>query len=248
MEGKGEAGTGRRSKHLVLVVDNSQRDAMYTAMLLQNFGYHSAMMRTGEEALEMMGIAVPALVVTELVLPGMNGLDLFERLDRSAGRPALPVIVQTKFPDLETEDRCRRSGCAACLNKPVQSDELYRAVQQALEPTPRQNIRVPVLLKASVDGIASKNEFVTALSDAGLFVKTFEPHAAGSRHLVTFLLENRIIRADAVVLYAYRYEDDPSREPGMGMKFLNLDPVDRAAVQAYIRRRVQPGVRPEGAR
>lgn len=241
-QGKG----GGRSKRFVLVADSSQRDAGYTAMLLQNFGYNSAMVRSGEEALEMLGIAVPALVVSELVLPGMNGFDLLERLGRDAGRPAIPVIIQTKFTDLETEDRCRRSGCAGCLNKPVQAEELYRAVQHALEPTPRQNIRIQVLLKASVDGVGSAGDFVTVLSDSGLFLKTLEPRASGSRHMVTFLLEHRIIRAEAQVLYAYGNESETAQEPGMGMKFLVIDPVDRAAVQEYIRERVCPSVRPEG--
>lgn len=237
-----------RKKRFILVVDNSHRDAGYTGLLLQNLGYNSTMVRSGEEALEFIATAAPALVISELVLPGMNGIDLFERLSQDPSRAAVPVIIQTKLTDLEIEDRCRRAGCAGCLNKPVQAFELYRAVQQALEPTPRQNIRVPVNLKASLEGPSSAAVFVTMLSDNGLFVRTLDPHPAGSKHTVSFLLEDRMIRVDAVVLYAYGYEEGPQKEPGMGMKFLNLSPVDKDVIQNYITEKVHPGITPDDQR
>jgi len=236
-------GTARK-KRFVLVVDNNQRDATYLGILLQNLGYNSTVARSGEEALEVISIAAPALVLTELVLPGMNGSDLYDRITQNPAMPSAPVIIATRISDMESEDRCRRVGCAGYLNKPVQPADLYRAVQQALEPTPRQNIRITTSLKASIDGLSTGAESVTVLSDAGLFIRTLEPRPHGSKHTVTFLLEKRLIRADAVVLYAYRFEEHPSKEPGMGMKFLNLSPVDRDVIQTYIRERVSPGIAP----
>ena len=245
---KGTAEGNARKKRFVLVVDSSQRDAAYTGILLQNLGYNTTVARSGEEALEVISIAAPALVITELVLPGMNGADLFDRITRNPSAPAVPVIITTKLTDMESEDRCRRVGCAGYLNKPVQPDELYRAVQQAVEPTPRQNIRIATLLKASVDGVSTGGEFVTMLSDEGLFVRMQVPHAVGSKHTITFLLDRRIVRADAVVLYAYRFEEHPSKEPGMGMKFLNLSPIDKDVIQSHIREQVNPGITPTPAR
>ena len=237
-----------KKRRFILVVDNSHRDAGFTGILLQNFGYNSAMVRSGEEALEFLATAVPALVITELVLPGMNGIDLLERITQDPSRAAVPVIIQTRLTDLEIEDRCRRAGCAGCLNKPVQTFELYRAVQQALEPTPRQNIRIAVNLNASLEGMSSKALFVTMLSDNGLFARTLDPHPAGSKHTVSFLLEDRIIRVDAIVLYAYGIEEGPQKEPGMGMKFLNLSPVDKDVIQNFIREKVSPGITPDDQR
>lgn len=236
-----------RRKRFVLVVDSSQRDATYAGILLQNLGYNTTVARSGEEAMEVISIAAPALVITELVLPGMNGADLFDRITRNPSTPAVPVIITTRLTDLESEDRCRRVGCAGYLNKPVQPDELYRAVQQAVEPTPRQNIRIPTSLKASINGISTGAEYVTMLSDQGLFVRMPGPGPVGSKHTVTFLLGKRIIRADAVVLYAYRFDENPGKEPGMGMKFLNLSPIDKDVIQSYIREQVSPGISPTAA-
>jgi CheY-like chemotaxis protein len=214
-------------------------------MLLQNFGYNSAMVRSGEEALEFVATAVPALVITELVLPGLNGIDLFNRVIKDPATVDIPVIILTRLTDLEIDDRCRRAGVAGCLNKPVQTFELYRAVQQTLEPTPRQNIRVPVNLNASLEGLSSEAIFVTMLSDSGLFMRTLHPRPAGSEHTISFFLADRIIRVDAIVLYGYGFEEGPHKEPGMGMKFLNLSPVDKDVIQNFIREQVSPGITPD---
>jgi CheY-like chemotaxis protein len=234
-----------RKKRFVVVVDNNQRDATYSSVLLQNLGYNTTVARSGEEALEIIAITAPALIMTELVLPGMNGMDLYERITANPSMPSAPVIIATRFTDLEIENQCRRIGCAGCLNKPLQPAELYRTVQQLVEPTPRQNIRVPVLLNASLDEVPSGKEFVTMLSDSGLFLRTYDPPPAGSKHLVTFVLSDRIIRADVVVLYAYRFEEHPSKEPGMGVRFLNLSPVDKDFIQTFIREQVSPGIAPD---
>jgi len=229
-----------RKKRIILIADPDQRDANFTSMLLQNLGYNATIVRSGEEALEFRSITDPSLVVSELVLPGMNGLDLFERFARDPAMTPVPVIIQTRFKDQDSEDRCRRSGCAGCLHKPVQIFELFRAVQQALEPTPRRHIRIATFLNASVEGASSEAQFVTMLSDSGLFLSSLELFPAGSKQTVTFVIDGRVIRVDAEVLYAYRFNEGPGKEPGMGMKFLNLSPVDHDVIQAYISERVAP--------
>jgi CheY-like chemotaxis protein len=233
-----------RNKQYVLVVDSNQRDASYASMLLQNFGYNATMVRTAEEALDFMSLSAPALVVSELVLPAMNGLDLFDRMKREPQLSKIPLIIQTRITHREIEDHCRRSGCAGCLNKPVQHADLYRAVQQALEPTPRQNIRLPVTLTATIDEVSTGNEFITSLSDSGLFLRTLEPHPAGTEHTITFVLGEQVIRADATVLYVYRIDENPLEEPGMGMKFTNLSPLEKDVVQSYITAAIIPGITP----
>ena len=234
-----------KEKRFILITDNDQRDAHYTSMLLQNLGYNATIVRSGEETLEFRSLVAPALVISELVLPGMNGLDLFERLARDPAIAPIPLIILTRFSDQNSEDRCRKAGCAGCLQKPVQTAELFRAVQLALEPTPRRNIRVATFLNASLEGVATDVQFVTMLSPNGLFLRSLDPLPAGSKQTVTFVLDQRVIRADVEVLYAYRFDEGPGKEPGMGMKFLNLTPVDLDAIQAYVDERVAPGFVPD---
>lgn len=229
-----------RKKHLVVVVESKTREAAATTLLLQNFGYTVMTVRTAEEALELISIAAPALIVTELVLPGMSGFDLLARVREDQRLEAIPVIVQTGLQDLSSEDRCKRTGCTVYLRKPVSTEELFRAVQSAIEPTPRQNLRLATYLKASINGAGTGADFITVLSDQGMFIKTLHARPVGTRHTVSFLLERRIIKVEASVLYVYGFEEGPGKEPGMGMSFAVIDPADQAFIQDHIRRQLTP--------
>lgn len=234
-----------RKKRFVLVVDESSRDAYYTGMLLQNFGYNATNVKSAEEALEYLAIALPSLIVTELVLPGMNGFDFLSKLRRDPEHGSIPVIIQTRLQDLESEDHCQQMGCAVYLRKPVQAEDLYRAVQAVMEDTPRRNIRIPVYLKASIDGAGAGTEFVTALSDTGCFIKTLKPRPVGSRHTLSFVVGKKIIRTEVQVLYVYGFDEGQNKEPGMGLKFLNLGPDEHALIRRFIQETVIPHIRPE---
>ncbi len=231
-----------KKKKFVLVVDNNTRDSFQAGMMLQNFGYNVTTVRTAEEALEFISIAVPSLIVTELVLPGMKGQDLLARIRKEPSLAKMPVIVQTSLPDIKVQDRCYEAGCTLYLKKPVDAESLYRAVQEAIEPTPRKNVRIPTFLKASVDGSGTGAEFVTVISNKGMFVKTLHPRPNGTNHGVSFILNKKIIKVEAQVLYSYGFGEGPSRDPGMGMKFVTISPEDVALIQAYIQENIDQTV------
>lgn len=230
-----------KRKKLIMVVDGNPKDSLTTGMVLQNFGYSVTTVRSAEEALEFLSIAVPSLVVIEFILPGMNGIDLLGRMSMDPGLSRVPAIVQTGHPDPSTAERCLAAGCVHFFRKPVSGEDLYRAVQSIVERTPRRNVRISTFLKASVDGSGTGAEFVTQLSDQGLFVKTLHARQPGSKHSVSFMLSKKIVRVEAQVLYAYGFGDGPGRDPGMGMKFLFIGPDDLALVREHIKESFSAG-------
>jgi CheY-like chemotaxis protein len=235
---------GGRKRQLVVVVESTTRDAAATTLLLQNFGYTVMTVRTAEEALELLSIAAPALIITEMVLPSMSGFDLLARVREDDRLASIPVIVQTALQDLASEERCRGIGCTLYLRKPVPTEVLYRAVQSTIEATPRQNLRAAVYLKASIDGAGIGAELLTVLSDDGMFIKTLSPRPVGTRHTVSFMLDRRIIKVEAAVLYVYGFDEGPGKDPGMGMSFLTIDPADRELLRDHIRKQLNPRITP----
>ena len=229
-----------KKKRFVLVVDNNTRDSFQTGIMLQNFGYNVTTVRTAEEALEFISIALPSLVVMELVLPGMNGVDLLTRIRQEPPLAKIPIIVQTLIPDIRIRDRCYEAGCTSYIKKPVAAESLYRAVQEALERTPRKNVRIPTFLKASVDGGGTGAEFVTVISSMGVFIKTLHPRPKGTNHAVSFILDKKIVKVVAQVLYSYGFGEGPSKDPGMGMKFVSISREDQALVLDYIQENIDP--------
>jgi CheY-like chemotaxis protein len=223
-----------KKKKFIMVVDGDPKDALTTTMILQNFGYSATTVKSAEEALEFLSIAVPSLVITEFILPGMNGIALMGRMRQDPVVSRIPVVVQTSHPDPSGRDRCLDAGCILYLRKPVTGEDIYRAVQSIIERTPRKNVRVTTHLKASVDGTGTGAEFVTVISEQGMFVKTLHPRPLGSMHTVSFILKKKIIWVEAMVLYTYGFGEGPANDPGMGMKFKSIDPEDLALVQTYI--------------
>jgi CheY-like chemotaxis protein len=237
-------GTKQQPRFVVLV--NSDVHLLFSlAMLLQRFSYHVCTAKTGEEALEVITVAVPSLVITELVLPGMSGLDLLNRLRKDPRTQAVPVIALTGDGASEVEMRSVRAGFAACLQRPVATEELYRVVQKAVEPTPRSNIRVYTRLPVTVNGVAldcGGGECASVLSEHGMYIRTLAPASVNTVIALSFTLNGRMISLEAVVLYRHRFGEGPFGEPGMGLKFLRMSTEDQEHIRRFIRDEITQGI------
>jgi CheY-like chemotaxis protein len=213
-------------------------------MLLQRLAYPVCTAQTGKQAVDMVLVSRPALVITELVLPDMGGLDLLRKLGCDAR--ALPVILLLPTSDSHVEKRnVEIGGSIPCLSKPVQADELYRLVQASIEPTPRSSIRIAMRLPVIVNKVpydSLKGEYVTDLSEDGLYVRTLRPPAKGEKIAIQIQIEGRDITADASVLYVHRPTEGLFREPGMALRFDRLPQEDRDFIRQFIRERVTAGI------
>lgn len=241
---QGDPKQADRKKRFLLVVDGNQKDLFTTGVLLQNFGYTVYTLQTGKEALEFLEVAVPAIVIMDIALQGTNGLDLLRQIRKNPRTAGVPVIFQTAIKDVATIDQCKTAGCTLMLKKPVPPEELYRAVQSAIEATPRKNLRIDVYLKASVGEVPADDEFVTVLSESGMYVKTLRPRAVNTNVPVVFTLAGRTIRLEAKVLYSYSFGEGPFKEPGMGMVFARISADDRMFLQQSIRERFTNRIAP----
>ncbi len=235
----------RRSRFL-LVVDHDAGNIFYTSMLLQRFGYHICSAKSAKEAIEMATVAVPALIITELTFKGPGGLELIGRLRQEPRTAAVPVIIQTEQCSAEVIQQCRRAGAAACLQKPIRAEELYRAVQATIEPTPRTNIRIQTRLPVTVNDTpldCIEGECASILSEHGMYVRTLKPLPKNTQITIKITLQNSIITAVARVIYCHKFGEGPFGEPGMGVQFLQVSPEDQACLDAYILEQVQNGIR-----
>ncbi len=100
-----------KKARFLLAVDSNPRNLFYTGMLLQKFGYAVYTMHTAKEALELMAVAVPTLVVTELVLPEMTGLEMITQIRQDpALRPYPSSFKQRWLIRRAKSDVCRRDA------------------------------------------------------------------------------------------------------------------------------------------
>jgi len=231
---------GRTSRFL-LVVDSDANDRIYLSMLLKRFEYNIGAAKNAGEALEMSSVVVPSLIITAQALQDMTGLELIRRLRQERITEHIPVIVHITDYTPEKERQCVQSGAAACIRNPVQAEELYRAVQAAIEPTPRTSIRIATFLPVSVNNIpllCGAGECASILSEQGMYIQTLKPYPKKSSITVQITILDHVIVAESVVLYCYKNGEGPNKEPGMGIQFIRIAPYDQDVIRQYIKQEI----------
>jgi two-component system response regulator HydG len=113
----------------VLLVDDDRSFCELVAARLRSRGFEVSWRVSALEALELLGAEAFEVVVTDVNLPGMNGIALCERI--ATNHPALPVLVITAFGELETAIAAIRVGAHDFLNKPFEIEELQLRLERA---------------------------------------------------------------------------------------------------------------------
>jgi len=229
-----------RETRTILLVDNSASTLFFWGMLLKRLDYKVVSKRNAEDALKAMADARPAIVLTDVVLPGMDGVALLKAIKADPGSRDIPVVMLASTDDEAAKDACMRLGCAAWFLKDVEPDDLYRKLQSLVEETPRSHSRlstsVPVIVgDGTAMGGTTRTEFASALSEGGLYVRTRYPQPQNALTPVRILLNGNEVRAKAVVLYSYARNEGPYQEPGMGVKFVEISDQDRHLIRQFIK-------------
>ena len=123
------AGPERRGTGRILLVEDNDEVGEFAEDLLNELGHEVQRARSGEDALALVRRDRFDLVFTDVVMPGMSGLELAERL--AALKPFLPVILTTGY-----SDEIARSGAGGrpVILKPYRLETLAAAIDQALRP------------------------------------------------------------------------------------------------------------------
>jgi len=115
----------------ILVVDDERGVRTLCADVLRRAGYEVAVAETGEAGLAAAQATAFDLVLADVNLPGMDGIELLGRL-RAARADALVILI-TGFPSIENAVRGMKEGARDYVTKPFSPDELRLVVQRALE-------------------------------------------------------------------------------------------------------------------
>lgn len=118
-------------QHTILVVDDEAPNRQALDRILRREGYDVAHAEDGQQALERIRAAPPALMLTDLKMPGMTGLELLKAA--RAISPDLEVIVMTAYGTVETAVEAMKEGAWDFVTKPLRRSVIVRKVRGALE-------------------------------------------------------------------------------------------------------------------
>ncbi len=124
----------------VLIVDDDAEMASTLVDGLRHHGYTADACSSADEAFALVMDDRASIVVTDVRMRGMNGIELCERV--VANRPDVPVVVMTAFGTLETAVATIRAGAFDFLTKPFDPDELVLVIERAISQSSlRQEVK-----------------------------------------------------------------------------------------------------------
>jgi DNA-binding response OmpR family regulator len=117
----------------ILIVDDEVLIRRVVEDFLTTHGFTCRTARNGAEALQACEASPPNLILLDIMMPEMDGIETCRRLKATPAWAAIPVIALTALDDPATVLRMQEAGSLMYLIKPIAADRLLAAVQLALE-------------------------------------------------------------------------------------------------------------------
>ena len=129
MDGAGRVRGMGMAKTVMIVEDNELNMKLFHD-LLEAHGYRTVETRSGVEAVELARAHRPDLIIMDIQLPEISGLDVTRKLKADPELKAIPVVAVTAFAMKGDEERIRAGGCEAYLSKPISVAKFLQTVRQ----------------------------------------------------------------------------------------------------------------------
>jgi two-component system cell cycle response regulator DivK len=129
-------GQAMAEKSVILIVEDDEKSRRLIRDVLNHQGYETLETDRGEEALDLMRAHHPDLVLLDILLPGMSGLDTVREIRNDAGIADTPVIAVTASVMDNDRDKIRAAGFDAFEPKPLNLRAFLETVRSFAQPAP----------------------------------------------------------------------------------------------------------------
>ena len=165
----------------VLIIDDEESIRKTLAGVLADDGYETATAASGQEGLDILQEAQPAIVMLDISMePGMDGIETLRRIKEI--RPELPVIMVTGHGDIETAVKTTKMGAYDFIEKPPALEHLRSSVKHGLDDTQlreeNESLRKSIERRYEIVG---ESATITALKAPDLARRTYERLGADPR-------------------------------------------------------------------
>jgi two-component system cell cycle response regulator DivK len=124
------------SRKLVLIVEDNDLNMKLFCDLLEAHGYRTMHTRDGMDVIPMAREHKPDLILMDIQLPEVSGIEITKWLKNDSALKAIPVVAVTAFAMKGDEEKIRASGCEDYLSKPIIVDEFIATIKKYLGSSP----------------------------------------------------------------------------------------------------------------
>ena len=117
----------------ILVVEDNELNLKLFCDLLRAHGYEAEAVRDGREAVERTRAFAPDLVIMDIQMPHVSGLELIEQLKSDEALKAIPVMAVTAYAAKGDEERIRDAGAEGYVSKPISLMKFVESVGALLK-------------------------------------------------------------------------------------------------------------------
>jgi CheY-like chemotaxis protein len=153
----------------ILIIDDSPLNLKLARIILEGQGYVVGTATGGNEALSRVSTFKPQLVLMDVQMPDIDGLEVTRRIKANPDTRDIIVVALTSYAMKRDEEKARSAGCDGYITKPFDSQKLLLQIRQYLDTRPLRELQCPrkrVVLVAEDDPVDRKMLCV-ALEEAG---------------------------------------------------------------------------------
>jgi two-component system cell cycle response regulator DivK len=114
----------------ILVVEDNERNMYLIGFILRNNGYEVIKARTGEEGIELANKEKPDLVLMDIQLPGIDGLETTRRIRESELDGDTPIVALTSYTMTGDREKALKAGCTGYLEKPINPETFMADIEK----------------------------------------------------------------------------------------------------------------------
>jgi CheY-like chemotaxis protein len=118
----------------ILIVDDNEDLRKVLAWLLQPRGYETLQAATGREAIEKAIVAQPSLILLDLHLPDMNGVDAARTIKKDQRTAHIPIVGWSAYFGERWREEALRAGMVAYMEKPLSASVFEATIKQFIQP------------------------------------------------------------------------------------------------------------------
>jgi len=123
---------GTPDPNLIIITEDAEDNAMLLTAILESHGYKTKRAKNGAECIKIIEKTTPALVMLDIMMPGMDGFETLLKIKSQPDTREIPVIMCTAVNRINDVEKCYQWGAAGYITKPFEIERVQAKVDAVL--------------------------------------------------------------------------------------------------------------------